>query len=155
MTKISIFVATMTGTAEMIAEEIISHFGSSRELDLHLLQEASIEMLRDVPVALFVSSTYGEGEVPEPTIPFLQQLEQRRPNLSRLTFGVIGLGDEATYPDTFAAGGRHWDRALRACGAMRHGDLLIVDASDQTDPVAKSVAWTERWLATLPAFSAV
>ena len=74
--------------------------------------------------------------------------------LSHLTYGVISLGDSATYPATFAGGGRNWDRVLQQCGASRHGDLCIIDAADTTDPVAKSVEWVSTWLQTLPASKA-
>lgn len=152
MAIIPIFVATMTGTAEMIAEEIIAQVPSEHELRLHLLQDVALSAISESPAALFVSSTYGEGEVPEPTLPILKQFEEQRPELSHLLYNVIGLGDSATYPDTFAAGGRHWDRVLQLCGAVRHGELLIVDAAQAGDPVEKSVAWASHWLESLPVF---
>jgi MioC protein len=153
MITIPLFVATMTGTAEMISEEIILQVPDHR-FTQYLLDKTSIDHLKKSSFALFVSSTYGEGEVPEPTAPFLRKLEEMRPELSRLTYGIISLGDSASYPATFAAGGRNWDRVLQQCGASRHGELCIIDAADTADPVDRSLEWVSAWLQTLSALKA-
>jgi len=145
MSDIKILVATMTGTAEMIAEEIQSAYGAAHELTIHLLDRADPGILGGAGPVLVVSSTYGTGDIPDPALGFFESVERTRPDLRHLRYGVVALGD-STYQDTFAFGGRRWDALLAACGASRIGDLLVLDASAGGDMVADAVAWAAPWL---------
>ena len=53
---------------------------------------------------LVISSTYGQGDVPDGSKSFYENLKNK-PNLDHLEFAVFGLGD-MTYKDTFAFGGK-------------------------------------------------
>src|SRR3546814_20643871 len=46
-----------------------------------------------------------------------------------LRFGVIALGDQGLYPDSFAAGGDRWDEVFTTADAQRVGVILRIDAS--------------------------
>lgn len=151
MTNILVLIATMTGTAEMIAEDIADAHADRHQFTLQELKKASVEQVTAAEKVLLVSSTYGEGEVPEPTIPFFNQLRDAKPNLSGLTYGAITLGDSVTYPNTFANGGRLWDALLTELGATRSGDLLVLDASDPSDKSAITLQWAAAWLSCVDA----
>ncbi|CAN7219398.1 flavodoxin domain-containing protein [Bradyrhizobium sp. LjRoot220] len=146
MAKILVLVATMTGTAEMIAEDIAAAHCDRHEFAFQALEKATLEQLAGARTALVVSSTYGEGEVPEPTIPFFNLVRESRPDLSGLVYGAVTLGDNVTYPKTFANGGRLWDGLLTERGATRVGDLLVIDASDPADKSELALRWAGNWL---------
>jgi MioC protein len=44
-------------------------------------------------VFLIVTSTYGQGDVPDNAKSFYEDLKAKRPDLSRVRYGVFGLGD--------------------------------------------------------------
>lgn len=140
-----LFVATMTGTAEMVAEEIVAAHGGRHAIELRLFEKSTQEMLAAAGRILVISSTYGEGEVPEPAVGFFEALKAARPDLCHMRYGVIALGDSG-YVDTFAQGGRLWDGLLAECGAQRQDDILILDAADGSSPVDRAVDWAGDWL---------
>jgi MioC protein len=144
--KILVLVATMTGTAEMIAEDIVAAHCDRREFTMQELQKTTLEQLAGARTALLVSSTYGEGEVPEPSLPFFNLVKANKPNPSGFVYGAITLGDRVTYPNTFANGGRLWDALLTECGATRVGQLLVLDASDPADKSELALRWAGDWL---------
>ncbi|MBB3066987.1 flavodoxin domain-containing protein [Limibacillus halophilus] len=139
------FVATMTGQAELLAEDLADKFKEACDLGLILLEEAEPADLAAQKLALIVSSTYGVGEVPEPTKPVYARIKHERPDLSGLIYGVISLGD-STYHNTFARGGQLWDDLFAKCGAWRVGDILKLDATVPEDSLNLASTWFETWL---------
>ena len=155
MANILVLVATMTGTAEMIAEDVAEVNGGRHQFSLQVLEKATLEQLAGARVALVVSSTYGEGEVPEPTIPFFNLVRDGKPDLSRLSYGAITLGDSGPYTNTFAKGGRLWDALFTELGATRLGELLVLDASDPSDKTGLALRWAADWLSLIEKQDAV
>lgn len=143
MIKIVILVATMTGTAEMIAEEIQAAYSGEHMIDLHVLEQGNDSLPDDTRAVLIISSTY-DGEIPPPAQPFFMSMKAAHPDLSHLCYGVIALGDSA-YADTFAFGGRECDRIFSGCGAQRFGKFLVLDVSTSVDMVEEAVGWAGYW----------
>lgn len=142
---VTALVATMTGSAELLAEDLTDEFEDACELDLVLIEDADPDDLAGLGVVLIVSSTYGVGEVPEPSKAFYARIEEAAPDLSGLIYGVISLGD-STYHKTFARGGQLWDELLSKFGARRLGDVLKVDANAPDEPLDLARVWFEAWL---------
>ncbi len=87
-------------------------------------------------IVLLVTSTQGDGEPPEEAVPLYQFLfGKKAPDLSRLSFAVLGLGD-SSYPDSLS-GRPDFDRRLAELGAKRLLDLGICDLDYQ----AAADAW--------------
>lgn len=142
---LTFLVATMTGTAEALAEDLQSALGSARPTRLRLLEEVTPDELASLPLALVVSSTYGLGEVPETAEETHRALRAEKPDLGGLLYGVISLGDRG-YAETFAQGGQNWDEVLSACGARRVGEMLRLDSQSGVDPLAAAEPWLHSWL---------
>ncbi len=138
-------VVTMTGTAEMIAEDVIEAHGAGHEFALRLAEHVEPSILTQTRRLLVISSTYGTGEVPTPGKAFFDALSKKPMDLSHLKYGIIALGD-TIYSDTFANGGRQWDLLLAECGAQRLADTLLLDASGQDDMSDLAVEWARGWL---------
>ncbi len=145
--ELTILVATMTGTAELVADELRDRLGGGG------LAVAVLPMDGLGPDAfdrggrfLICTSTYGQGDVPDNGQALFQALADTRPNLGHVGYGVIALGDR-TYGDTFCRGGRRFDALLADLGARRIGEPLLHDASAGTLPEEVAVDWAEGWIA--------
>jgi MioC protein len=144
--NIRILVGTMTGTAEMVAQEVQQTLQAAGH-------QASVEMMDNLDAAVFAaggtflicSSTYGNGDVPDNAQALYASLESEKPNLSNVTYGMIALGDR-TYKDTFCHGGVRFDRILTELGARRAGDILKHDASSGTLPEEVAAQWVMPWV---------
>ncbi len=144
----------MTGTAEMVAQEVQTALESAGH-------QANIQMMDGLDASVFsgggpfliCTSTYGQGDVPDNAQALFSSLETEKPDLSSVTYGVIALGDR-TYKDTYCQGGLRFDALLTQLGARRAGEILLHDASSGTLPeeVAAQwvVPWAEQHLSTLP-----
>jgi MioC protein len=144
---LTILVGTMTGTAELVADEVkdmLTAEGVSAEvLAMDTLTPAVFERPGRF---LICTSTYGQGDVPDNARDFFGALETARPDLSRIEYGVIALGDR-TYAQTFCFGGKRFDQLLTALGARRLGEAMLHDASAGTAPEEVAVDWVRRWIA--------
>ena len=143
MTKnMDIFVATMTGTALMVADEIVE-LCSEEDIEAKIteMDYLSDKNLKDLinPV-LIVSSTYGQGDVPDGSKDFYNSVKSNAPNLSHINYAIFGLGD-MTYKDTFAYGGKKFDKLFFDLHAKRIGDPFYHDASDSSLPEEAAVNW--------------
>jgi MioC protein len=141
---IGIFVATMTGLAQICAEEIegaLIKAGITSET--HLMDGLSPAALAPYETIVIVSSTYGHGEIPDNGQMLFEALEAGA-DLSSKRYTVFGMGD-MTYADTFCAAGDRWDAVLQACGATRFIDVKRHDASSGTLAEDVAAEWAAGW----------
>jgi MioC protein len=146
--KINILVGTMTGTAQMCAQEIeLALDGDDLQVATLLMDklEPSVFADRDA-VYLVCTSTYGQGDVPDNAKALYEALCSKKPDLSGVRYGVFGLGDR-TYAETYNFGGKRFDDVLTELGAERIGDRLMHDASSGTLPEEIAIEWAEAWVA--------
>jgi MioC protein len=142
--RAGIFVATMTGLADLCGEEIESALGAAGiECERLLMDGLDASALTPFNPIIIVSSTYGHGEIPDNGLALFESVEHGA-DLSDKDYVVFALGDR-TYADTFCAAGDSWDKALSECGARRIIDLERHDASSGT--LAEDVAgeWAAGW----------
>jgi MioC protein len=139
-----IFVATMTGLADMCGEEIEGVLNGAGIQSERLLMDGldAAAFVRFNPI-IVVSSTYGHGEIPDNGQAMFASLEAGA-DLAGKSYAVFALGDR-TYADTFCAAGDRWDALLTARGAIRIVDVERHDASSGT--LAEDIAgeWAAGW----------
>lgn len=146
--RAGIFVATMTGLAEMCGEEIeaaLSNAGiNCKRLMMDGLDTSAFDPFE---LLVIVTSTYGHGEIPDNGQALFAACEAGA-DLAGKKYVIFSLGDR-TYSDTFCAAGDRWDTALSACGASRVLDVERHDASSGT--LAEDVAgeWAAGWANTI------
>ena len=142
---ITILVGTMTGTAELVADEVKDTLATegvpAEVLAMDKLTPAAFERPGRF---LICTSTYGQGDVPDNARDFFAAVETARPDLAHVEYGVIALGDR-TYAQTFCFGGKRFDQLLASLGAKRLGEVLLHDASAGTIPEEVAVEWARRW----------
>ncbi len=144
---IKILVGTMTGTAEMVAEEMSDALtDAGHSADITAMDGLDASAFSDEGIYLIVTSTYGQGDVPDNGIPLYEELEEKKPDLKHVTYGIFSLGDR-TYAETFNFGGRKFDEVLATCGAKKIGERFEHDASSGTIPEDDGVEWVKEWTA--------
>jgi MioC protein len=144
--KINILVGTMTGTAQLCAQEMELALDDDEVKVQTILMDGldSAVFLRE-GVFLVCTSTYGQGDVPDNARALYEDLKARRPDLSRVRYGVFGLGDR-TYAETFNFGGKKFDELLSELGAKRIGERHMHDASSGILPEETALEWCQDWL---------
>jgi sulfite reductase (NADPH) flavoprotein alpha-component len=130
--------------AKRLAKEAASRGFAAGVAGLDSLQAAD---LPKHPNLLLITSTWGEGEMPDNAAAFWEQLNQNgaSPVLKGVRYGVLALGD-LNYGDTFCLAGRQMDQRLAELGATRVIERVECDV-DFDEPAAQWAA--KAW----PAFA--
>ncbi len=146
---ITILVGTMTGTADLVAEEVRDRLeAEGAAVAIVPMDGQGAAVLARGGVFLICTSTYGQGDVPDNAQGLFAALEAEKPALSQVEYGVIALGDR-TYTATFCFGGKRFDALLSSLGARRIGAAMLHDASAGTIPEEVAVEWAETWFENL------
>ncbi|MES2249692.1 MAG: sulfite reductase subunit alpha [Pseudomonadota bacterium] len=132
--------ASQTGQAETIAWQTARRLRAAgtavRVMALNALDSATLASARR---ALFVASTYGEGDAPDGASVFAERVMGAPLALPSLRYAVLALGDRQ-YAH-FCGFGRALDTWLHTAGAVRDFDPIEVDNSDP----AALADWHARW----------
>ena len=145
--KIIILVGTMTGTAQLCAQEMeLALDDGDTEVETLLMEKAEAAVFAQPAVFLICTSTYGQGDVPDNARALYEELKAKRPDLARVRYGVFGLGDR-TYAETFNFGGKRFDEILAELGAERIGERHMHDASSGVLPEETALEWCQEWVA--------
>jgi len=124
---VSIYYATMTGTAEELARDAERRIRAAGWIpQLHNLSEASPASLRESQRAVFIVSTWGDGEPPDDAVDFYEELQESKEKLSHLNYALLGLGD-SSYPE-FNRFARDLDAELRRLDARPYVPRVEADA---------------------------
>jgi MioC protein len=143
---ITILVGTMTGTAEMVAQEVQQALETAgHQANIQVMDGLDATVFQNGGTFLICTSTYGNGDVPDNAQGLFSSLETEKPDLSNVTYGVIALGD-TTYKDTYCHGGIRFDKLLTELGARRAGEMMMHDASSGTLPEELAAQWIVPWL---------
>lgn len=138
---------SQSGNAETLAKRLAREASgrgfAARAAGLDSLQPA--DLIKDKNV-LLITSTWGEGEMPDNAISFWDSLNQNgsSPKLDGVQYSVLALGD-MNYGDTFCLAGKKLDNRLSELGATRIVDR--VDCDVEFDELAKK--WSTAALTIL------
>ena len=92
---------------------------------------------------LVVTSTTGQGDLPDSIVPLFQGIKDTLGFQPNLRYGVIALGDSSYV--NFCNGGKQFDTLLQEQSAQRVGEMLLIDASENPEPETESNPWVEHW----------
>jgi MioC protein len=145
--RINILVGTMTGTAQLVAQELeLAWDDGETAVETILMDKLDASAFSREGVFLICTSTYGQGDVPDNARALYEDLKAKRPDLSGVHYGVFGLGDR-TYAETFNFGGKRFDELLAELGAHRIGERVQHDAASGVLPEETAAEWGGAWLA--------
>jgi sulfite reductase (NADPH) flavoprotein alpha-component len=114
-----ILYGTQTGNAEGVANDAAAA-AKSQGFDVKVsgLDEIELDEFAGLSYVLIVTSTYGEGEMPDNAELFWEALSSSMaPRLESVSFSVLALGD--TSYDGFCQAGKLFDMRLEQLGAQR------------------------------------
>jgi len=132
---------TQTGTAEELAYDI-QKLSKDKGVDCKVfeLDDISMDNLKEINKLLIVTSTTGDGEVPDNGLTFWENLSSLTElNISNLKYGVLALGDSSHYD--FCNAGKIIDEKLKELGANR-----IIDRQECDFDTEGSMEWSEKFL---------
>ena len=94
--KLDILYATQTGNAEEVAQNLRSLAKNKGFIvTINEMNHYTIDQFRKLNNVAIVTSTFGEGEVPEMGIEFWKELERSTIKINNLKYGLIALGDRS------------------------------------------------------------
>jgi MioC protein len=147
--RITILVGTMTGTAQLCAQEMeLALDDGETQVEALLMDGLDSTVFQREGAFIICTSTYGQGDVPDNARALYEELQAKRPDLSKVRYGVYGLGDR-TYAETFNHGGKRFDDILSELGAKRIGERYKHDASSGVLPEETAVQWCQQWVSKL------
>ena len=124
--------ASQTGQAERLALQSAAALQKAGvAVHVHSLEKLTPPQLGKYRRALFVASSFGEGEPPDPARRFSRLLHDRSEALAHMQYAVLALGDR--HYVEFCGFGQALDRRLRVLGAQPLHPIIEVDNGD---PVA-------------------
>ncbi|MFN0040098.1 MAG: flavodoxin domain-containing protein [Burkholderiales bacterium] len=148
---VNVLVGTISGTAQLVAQELeLRHDEGEVRFRITPMDDLDATVFADGGLFLICTSTYGQGDVPDNAKRLFESLENQRPLLANVEYGVIGLGDR-TYAETYCFGGKRFDRLLTELGARRIGEPMFHDASSGTMPEEDAAQWAQAWIGLLVA----
>ena len=108
---LDILYATQTGNAETVAKRL-ELLAKNQGFNVNLVEMnhhdiTSFRLLRNVAI---VTSTFGNGEVPEMGIDFWEELKSSKVEMVNLRYGLIALGDKSH--EIFCGAGRAISKKL-------------------------------------------
>ncbi|SKB04250.1 sulfite reductase (NADPH) flavoprotein alpha-component [Prosthecobacter debontii] len=120
--------------AKRLAREAAGRGFAARAAGLDSLQPADLVREQNV---LLITSTWGEGDMPDNATSFWDAINQNgnSPSLAGVKYSVLALGD-MNYADTFCLAGKKMDARLAELGATRIIDR--VDCDVEFDDLAKT-----------------
>ena len=143
MAEVGIFVGTMYGNALLVAEEAETILGEmGHKATVYEDPELADWQKYQGRFALVVTSTTGQGDLPDSIVPLFQGLKDLGYQ-PEMRYGIIALGD-SSYAN-FCGGGKLFDALLQEQSAKRVGDMLMIDAAEHPEPESESNPWVEHW----------
>lgn len=140
--SVVILYGTETGTSELVADSVADVLAAEHDPSIYDMSEFAVEDLDPEDFLVVISSTYGEGELPTGAIPFAEELDEVKPDLTGLRFAVFGLGD-TVYGETFNRGGEIMAEKLTALGATQVGEHGRHDMSSKIKAAKQAEEWAQ------------
>jgi sulfite reductase (NADPH) flavoprotein alpha-component len=143
--RVALLFGSQTGTAEGLARRLGKELRTAGfSVSVNSLEGYVPATLAAERCALFIVSTYGEGEAPDSAQPFFQQLcVEHFPLLGDLSFAVLALGD--SHYEHFCQFGRELDARLEALGGTR----LVPRIDSDVEVDAPFAQWKQRVVTSL------
>jgi sulfite reductase (NADPH) flavoprotein alpha-component len=143
--SLRILYGTQTGNAEGVANDAAAAAkGQGFDVTVSGLDEIELEEFAGLKYVLIVTSTYGEGEMPDNAELFWEALSSSvAPRMEGVSFGVLALGD--TSYDGFCQAGKLFDTRLEQLGASR----VLARTDCDVDYEAEAAEWIQGALSAL------
>lgn len=143
MADITLISGSTLGGAEYVAEHLaekLEDAGFSTET----LHGPLVEDLPTSGIWLVISSTHGAGDIPDNLLPFYEDLQSQKTDLSQVRFGAIGIGSREY--DTFCGAIDKIEAELKRSGAKQIGETLKINILEHDIPEDPAEIWLGSWI---------
>jgi len=144
MKRIALLVGTVYGGAQFVAEEaekLLQQKGYTTWLSAAPELDELLRFAADI--WLVITSTTGQGDIPDNLLPFFVTVRDRFPLLTGKQYQVIALGDSG-YGDTFCGAGRQWAELLAELQGTPMADMLEIDAGITLQPEDVAIPFIQQ-----------
>ena len=143
MTKVALIVGTVYGAAEYVGEQaqaLLKELG----YQTMLFTEAKLDdvLSFNADIWLVISSTTGQGDIPDNLLPFYLDVQNRFPLLTGKHFAVIALGDSSY--DAFCGAGEQLHALLLEIQGTELAPMLRIDAGETLEPETIALPWLQQ-----------
>lgn len=143
MAKIALIVGSVYGAAQYVAEEaqpLLTGLGH----EVALYEEAKLDEVLsfNADIWLLISSTTGQGDIPDNLLPFFLDVQSRFPLLTGKQFAVIALGDSSY--ETFCGAGEQLRALLLEIQGTELAPMLRIDAGETLEPETIALPWLKQ-----------
>jgi flavodoxin len=145
--KINVFYATVYGAAEYAAEQIVEAINSEATHEAEVFADPNIDVFNQADAVIFVTSTTGQGDLPDNIVPFIQTLKDTMPMMNGKPGLVIALGD-SSYGETYCGAGCIIHEVLQEL-AGNVDDLVQIDALETVNADEEAIPAALEWSAKL------
>ena len=148
MAKIALMAGSVYGSAQYVAEQalpLLTELGH----DVALYEEPKLDEILgfNADIWLLISSTTGQGDIPDNLLPFYLDVKNRFPLLTDKQFAVIALGDSSY--DTFCGAGEQLRELLLEIQGAELAPMLRIDAGETLEPETIALLWLQQRFANL------
>lgn len=141
MDRAVVLFGTVTGTAEDLADELVEALEEvGMDTETVDMIDAGPNVFEEDRAVVVCIATHGDGELPTDAVDFYEAMDEERPDLGGVVFGVCGLGDSA-YED-FCEAGRFMSRFLSELGAEEVIERYEIDGFVDDEVVEEARKWT-------------
>ena len=141
MRSVSIFVGSVYGNAQHVAEEAQTMF-ETKGIECEVFTDPETSDFVDAEAVVVISSTTGQGDVPPNVELFISDLRDEFPLMNAKPFAVAALGD-SSYGESFCGGGRQFHELLLELQGKPVAEMLEVDAIETLAAEEEVVPWLE------------
>ena len=127
---LDILYATQTGNAETVAKKLQTLAKDQGfVVSLNEMNFYNIDTFKNLKNVAIITSTYGNGEVPEMGIDFWNELKDYKKKMTNLNYGLIALGDRSH--EIFCGAGRTISKKLEELDCKKVIENLECDGDTE------------------------
>ena len=127
---LDILYATQTGNAETVANKLQTLAKDQGfVVSLNEMNFYNIDTFKKLKNVAIITSTYGNGEVPEMGIDFWNELKDYKKKMTNLNYGLIALGDRSH--EIFCGAGRTISKKLEELDCKKVIENLECDGDTE------------------------
>ena len=127
---LDILYATQTGNAEIVAKKLQALAKDQGfVVSLNEMNFYNIDTFKKLKNVAIITSTYGNGEVPEMGIDFWDELKDYKKKMTHLNYGLIALGDRSH--EIFCGAGRAISKKLEELECKKVTENLECDGDTE------------------------
>ena len=125
-----------------------SAFCLSINIKANIYEEGTLADWQKYSTVLVISSTTGQGDLPDTIAPLFYELRDNVGYQPNLHYGLIALGDSLV-TIIFVVQVCNLKRYYKSIKQKRIGEILKIDSMDIAEPEVFAINWLENWATLL------